>query len=836
MFVVAALRRPKPRIASPAWHFVVGLILQLMALPVGAQQFLVATQGQAIVKVPDWKRLSEDGTFVLHLETIPAGTNAALGTTNEIRFGDVFTSVLPDEWTFGGGPDGPILPIPSVFERVVLPGGIIATQMICNPSYSGGIADPTNLASFQPPDPLPGLTATSRTRAATSIQQAGLACILNNASSFTSQEFLDQLGVSAQVKQWYAQGYRADLQGLTRSNRVLVRFDEAVSPDFLAVFDTSNLLLVRYRTGADYFDWATSEPLSPGFDCGVLLGDYAGLVAGWLIGCTNFLPYRTANANLLALNNGLSTWVAYMHDGNPDVYKYASYVIRQVGARPCGTITNNVVWTNYANQVFTNYGGFPDCFKGNNIRNVMMYDETNTTHGTYPFGALVGLQPPTGSNYDGPISWDLAGIYFGAIFYDISQEVGLGDAKANLLIWKTFSIIDVCDTFPMRNFATYVLAAANLLWPDAAHPGQSIYDTQLKDVLRSRGIAIGAESDFRQNLPAPIGPVRKASANQFGSSIPESHPTTGSYGFFNYFENSYTQPGTATNDYVVYQFYKHSKYGPCDKLIVTDGTFTDLGSTNFSYDANGSYYHELQDRELGNLLLMVPGATIDFVRLRQRCFNEHDGFYPEDVRPFGFRVIQAVTNGFVWKTTRLYSSSSNIMYQFEIVDPSQTTLGPATYSWTFTDPTGNSNQLSGATAYASVAKEQPLQITVSRVRGGQTNTITMSEPSNGLDKNDRPHWLVGIKTPQNALNAADAPHYFNIEPSPLFTSYVRAGDGSFTLNFSGITNATYSLWASTNLTTWQPLGSATQLTPGAYQFEDATGTNLQQRFYQVRKP
>ncbi|MEI2725533.1 MAG: hypothetical protein V9H26_19040 [Verrucomicrobiota bacterium] len=130
--------------------------------------------------------------------------------------------------------------------------------------------------------------------------------------------------------------------------------------------------------------------------------------------------------------------------------------------------------------------------------------------------------------------------------------------------------------------------------------------------------------------------------------------------------------------------------------------------------------------EPGNLLLMVPGPTIDWVRVRKRCNTEHEGFYAEDVRPFGFRVIQAVTNGFVWKTTRLYSTSSNIIHEFEIVDPSQATLGPATYDWTITDSTGNSNRLSGASVFCMVQKEQPLEISVSRVRGGVTNTITLS--------------------------------------------------------------------------------------------------------------
>ena len=59
---------------------------------------------------------------------------------------------------------------------------------------------------------------------------------------------------------------------------------------------------------------------------------------------------------------------------------------------------------------------------------------------------------------------------------------------------------------------------------------------------------------------------------------------------------------------------------------------------------------------------------------------------------------------------------------------------------------------------------------------------------------------------------------------------------SFNLNFSGDSNATYSVWASTNLFYWQYLGPATEPQPGLYQFTDSAATNFPQRFYRFSAP
>jgi hypothetical protein len=60
--------------------------------------------------------------------------------------------------------------------------------------------------------------------------------------------------------------------------------------------------------------------------------------------------------------------------------------------------------------------------------------------------------------------------------------------------------------------------------------------------------------------------------------------------------------------------------------------------------------------------------------------------------------------------------------------------------------------------------------------------------------------------------------------------------GSFTLNFGGSSNATYSIWASTNLSTWLQIGIATEASAGLYQFTDEMATNWIQRFYRAQAP
>lgn len=62
------------------------------------------------------------------------------------------------------------------------------------------------------------------------------------------------------------------------------------------------------------------------------------------------------------------------------------------------------------------------------------------------------------------------------------------------------------------------------------------------------------------------------------------------------------------------------------------------------------------------------------------------------------------------------------------------------------------------------------------------------------------------------------------------------GSAGFQLNFSGSTNATYSVWSSTNLLDWNWIETAPEVFPGEYQFLDAAATNWPERYYRISGP
>lgn len=61
-------------------------------------------------------------------------------------------------------------------------------------------------------------------------------------------------------------------------------------------------------------------------------------------------------------------------------------------------------------------------------------------------------------------------------------------------------------------------------------------------------------------------------------------------------------------------------------------------------------------------------------------------------------------------------------------------------------------------------------------------------------------------------------------------------DGSFIGQFTGHSNATYSVYTSTNLVDWEHLGFGSSITPGRFEFLDTANTNSLQRFYRVAAP
>jgi hypothetical protein len=361
----------------------------------------------------------------------------------------------------------------------------------------------------------------------------------------------------------------------------------------------------------------------------------------------------------------------------------------------------------------------------------------------FPFRIRAGVP----ENYNGPKGGELAGMFIAGLFYDLSHDVGLGDEKASMIFWKTMSMIDPGAPISKSQFGALVQLASRELFPSTTRLGQSWYEADLIEALAARGIRVNGVTNFTDNLAAPIGipsnpgpgTLTTPSSAGFGSPIPESQrdSITG-YDWLSHFNSGYTvtTPGT---QYVTYQFHKFSRYGRCDGLSLTNGTISAVNSANATMDFNGSMAVKYVGRELSNTLIMAPGATINFLRLRGSCSDENEAEYASDVRPFGFRVIKAIPNGFSFKVTRLGAlSNGRTRYQLTVVDPSVAmtgpNTGPATYDWSFTEFNDARQDITGTQVTYSALRNQPVTIAVSRRRGAQVDSLSLRESGDSLDR------------------------------------------------------------------------------------------------------
>ena len=77
-------------------------------------------------------------------------------------------------------------------------------------------------------------------------------------------------------------------------------------------------------------------------------------------------------------------------------------------------------------------------------------------------------------------------------------------------------------------------------------------------------------------------------------------------------------------------------------------------------------------------------------------------------------------------------------------------------------------------------------------------------------------------------------------PAPTITSLTAQDGGHFVLSFTGVSGASYTVLASTNLagpmTNWTALGPALETTGGQFGYTDTPTTNRPVRFYRVRSP
>jgi beta-galactosidase len=87
--------------------------------------------------------------------------------------------------------------------------------------------------------------------------------------------------------------------------------------------------------------------------------------------------------------------------------------------------------------------------------------------------------------------------------------------------------------------------------------------------------------------------------------------------------------------------------------------------------------------------------------------------------------------------------------------------------------------------------------------------------------------LATVNTSSNAIASITA-------LTPVFLT--SGGSNQFELMFNGISNASFSVWASTNLVNWAWEGAATEINPGQYRFLDPASANAPCRFYRISAP
>ena len=71
---------------------------------------------------------------------------------------------------------------------------------------------------------------------------------------------------------------------------------------------------------------------------------------------------------------------------------------------------------------------------------------------------------------------------------------------------------------------------------------------------------------------------------------------------------------------------------------------------------------------------------------------------------------------------------------------------------------------------------------------------------------------------------------------PIVTELARLPSGAFRFGYRNSSAQSYSVHASENLLDWTALGSATEVSPGLFEFTDLSAASLMRRFYQLRSP
>jgi alpha-tubulin suppressor-like RCC1 family protein len=136
--------------------------------------------------------------------------------------------------------------------------------------------------------------------------------------------------------------------------------------------------------------------------------------------------------------------------------------------------------------------------------------------------------------------------------------------------------------------------------------------------------------------------------------------------------------------------------------------------------------------------------------------------------------------------------------------------------------------------YAPAGRGAPITAAGTLIDDAQGRVIFAPVPDNfGI-----PYDAFGVVANDGQYDSGPGTVTLDILPPSVMESGAYGLDAShaFSLAFAGLTNGSYSVWASTNLADWSRLGMAGQPGVGQFLFRDAASTNWPVRFYRVRSP
>ena len=145
--------------------------------------------------------------------------------------------------------------------------------------------------------------------------------------------------------------------------------------------------------------------------------------------------------------------------------------------------------------------------------------------------------------------------------------------------------------------------------------------------------------------------------------------------------------------------------------------------------------------------------------------------------------------------------------------------------------TGNFPQVSGVNLTAAATNwvsSNPGVLTVSSsglISAVTNGSATISATVNGVTGTSS---LITVSTSPLAAPIV----------KPRFTGVVstNAKTAGYTLAFTGLPATSYTVWASTNMVDWVPIGTGSETQAGEYEFTDSSTTNYSCRFYRISAP